>query len=148
MRLSALLFFAFLPLLSSCALPSPYGALRIPDLPEVAAQQLSPEQVELIPSPGLPADCRRDAVLLKAAKLTLENADTHFEILGEANAQYAAISARHGSGSVIIRFCSGVCSGMFSAQALAHILVPKFVAPPAFSFFSDREPPICRNELN
>jgi hypothetical protein len=143
------LFLALLQMLSSCALPSPYGARRIPDLPEVQALQLSPDQVQLLPSSELPPNCRRDAILLKAAKITLENGNTHFQIVGGTTAQYAAISASDRTEpSVLIRFCRGVCSGMFSADALAHILVPKFVVPSGFLFSSHKELPECRSDLN
>jgi hypothetical protein len=143
MRLLVLLF-ALLPLLASCASPSPYGSVRIPDLPEVESQQLSQDQVQLVPSPDLAPNCRRDAVLLKAAKLTLEGANTHFQVVGETTAQYAAISANdRPDRPVLIRFCRGVCSGMFSADAVAHILVPKFVVPSSLLFSNHRERPDC-----
>ena len=135
--------------LAGCALPSPYSATEIPDLPEVEARQLSPDRVQFIATQRLPLNCRRDAILLKATKVTLESGYTHFQIVGETSERYAAISEVNGSDSpTLITLCRGVCPGMFSANAMAHILVPKFNVASGLLIPSRKYFPECRSDLN
>lgn len=117
---------AFLLILSGCA--SPYGAGGTPDLPDVQAQFLSADLMRITPSPETVSSCprERDAILLKAAAAALENNYTHFEFVGPPQAQYKAISTvGELEPSVVVHFCKDVCPGMFSADALTHILVPE-----------------------
>ena len=149
MRQLAVLFQVCLLSLAGCALPSPYSAAEIPDLPEVEARQLSPDRVQFIAGQRLPPNCRRDAILLKATKVTLESGYTHFQIVGETSEQYAAIMEVNGSGSpTLISLCRGVCPGMFSADAIAHILVPKFNVASGLLFPGRKDFPECRSDLN
>jgi hypothetical protein len=128
--------------LSSCALPSPYSALGIPELQEVQVASLAEGELKLTTSPGLSPNCRRDAIFLKAAKITLENSNSHFQIVGETKTQYATIDPKELREPVTIRLCSGVCPGMFSANGIAHVLVPKF-SPASASAFTDQKIAKC-----
>lgn len=149
MRQLAMLFQICLLSLAGCALPSPYSATEIPDLPEVEARQLSPDRVQFIAARSLSPNCRRDAILLKATKVTLENGYTHFQIVGETSEQYAAIRELNSSDSpTLISLCRGVCPGMFSADAIAHILVPKFNVASGLLFPGRKDFPECRSDLN
>jgi hypothetical protein len=136
------LFLTCIIFLSSCALPSPYSAAGIPDLPEVEVTRSAEGELRLFTSPGLSPKCRRDAIFLKAAKITLENSSSHFQIVGETKTQYSSINANELQEPVTIKLCGGVCPGMFSASGIAHILVPKF-SPAAASMFSEQKPAKC-----
>lgn len=144
MRVS-ILFLACIAFLSGCALPSPFSATGIPDLPEVQVAKAADDELTLATSPGLSPNCRRDAIFLMAAKIALENSRGYFQIVGETKTQYSTIKANELKEPVTIKLCSGVCPGMFSANGIAHILVPKF-SPAAGSVFSEQKPAKCPEE--
>ncbi|MGJ0502432.1 MAG: hypothetical protein ACR65X_01585 [Methylocystis sp.] len=118
---------AFLLLVSGCA--SPYSAEGIPDLPGVRAEFIADDKAQIIVPPELQFDCgrTRDAVLLKAAVAALESHHEYFEFVDPTGTQYGDLSAiGKPTSPVIVHFCRRTCPGMFSADAIAHVLVRKF----------------------
>ena len=120
---------AILIILSSCARPSAYSAAEITVLTQVDVRRIHENEFQLSTSPGLSANCRRDAIFLEASKIALENDKTHFQIVGGAKTQYESINAKELIEPVSINLCRGVCPGMFSASGVSHILLPKFSPP-------------------
>jgi hypothetical protein len=119
----------FLLTFSGCA--SPYEVGGFPDVP-VEARMQGPDLVQLIPSPELTSDCeRRAALLLKAASMALENGFTHFDFVGEP---YEAVRPSEPSKPIVAHLCRSVCSGMYSADAIGHIVVP--IISPSWSAFA------------
>ena len=92
----------------------------------------APDLVQLIPSPELTLDCeRRAALLLKAASTALVNGFTHFDFVGEP---YEAVRPSEPSKPIVARLCVKSCTGMYSADAIGHIVVP--IISPSWSAFA------------
>ena len=111
-------------LLSGCN-TSPYTAAGMPDDPSIEYHMLDESTAEMV----LPADgaefcpLTRDSILLKAAWITLKNNFDHFKVSDEL-----ALKAlnRRKVRNIDVKLCRGACPGMYSADALSHILVNKF----------------------
>jgi len=75
-------------------------------------------------------DCRRDALLITAAKIALQYHFTHFDFVKNPNSVKGNLShITNGKDTNISVFlCRGVCPTMYSADSIAHMLTRRFTS--------------------
>lgn len=111
-------------LLSACN-TSPYTAAGIPSLKEINYVWLDDKRAELTFTERARPECEanRDALMLKSSYLALSRGFDHFSM--PENIEFkATLKTTHKP--IIVDFCRGACPGMYSADALSHVLVNKF----------------------
>ena len=104
---------------------SPYTAQGIPTLKEINYVWLDDKRAELTFTERARPECEanRDALMLKSSYLALSRGFDHFILADDVVFKRGT---RINSKPIIVEFCRGACPGMFSADALAHVLVNKF----------------------
>lgn len=116
--------FALFLFLGACN-TSPYTAAGIPSLKEINYVWLDDKRAELTFTDRARPECEanRDALMLKSAYLALSRGFDHFSMPDNIEFRSSLKSSRK---PIIIDFCRGACPGMYSADALSHVLVNKF----------------------
>ena len=114
--------------LAACA--SPYSASSMPDIPGVNITYSDFDRAQLSLSHELPWDCEyiRDAILLMSARAALKYEFDHFELTQDEDGSQAIFLERKTAFDKVmnIHFCRGTCPMMYSANALSHVVLPKF----------------------
>jgi hypothetical protein len=109
---------------------SPYGPTYLPDFNWMSWALVEFDQAIIQLNERAPVEgaCKRDAILLMAAKIALQLNYSHFDFVKDPRIPKESLSHIRNPGEKIIPvfLCRGVCPTMYSAVSIAHMLSYRF----------------------